>query len=78
MSLNIKRRTAYRGAGKVDQESMTAAVIIAVRERLERVRREQGLSLVDRLLRLLVIGPPRNFVAGSDIRPAMMQAQLAH
>jgi hypothetical protein len=54
---------------------MTAAVIIAVRERLDRVRREQGLSLVDRLL---VIGPPRNFVAGSDIRPAMMQAQLAH
>ena len=46
---------------------MTAAVIIAVRERLERVRREQGLSLVDRLL---VFGPPRNFVAGSDIRPA--------
>jgi hypothetical protein len=29
---------------------MTAAVIIAVRERLERVPREQGLSLVDRLL----------------------------
>ena len=38
---------------------MTGAVIIAVRERLERVRREQGLSLVDRLL---VFGPPRGAV----------------
>jgi antitoxin VapB len=33
-------------------ESMTAAVTIAVRERLDRIRSEQGASLADRLLRI--------------------------
>ena len=31
---------------------MTAAVTIAVRERLDRVRREQGASLADRLVEI--------------------------
>ena len=55
MSLNIKNKEAHRLAeelAKLTGESMTAAVTIAVRERLERVRREQSLSLADRLLKI--------------------------
>jgi antitoxin VapB len=42
--------SAGRGTVKVTGESMTTAVTIALRERLARVRQEQGLSLADRLL----------------------------
>jgi len=35
---------------KLTGESMTTAVTIALRERLDRVRQEQGLGLADRLL----------------------------
>jgi antitoxin VapB len=53
MGLNIKNREAHRLAeelAKLTGDSMTTAVTIALRERLERVRREQCLSLADRLL----------------------------
>jgi antitoxin VapB len=53
MGFNIKNEEAHRlvaQLAKLTGESMTTAVTIAVRERLERVRREQGLSLADRLL----------------------------
>jgi len=53
MGLNIKNKEAHRLAeelAKLTGESMATAVTIAVRERLDRVRREQGLSLADRLL----------------------------
>jgi antitoxin VapB len=53
MSLNIKNREAHRLAedlAKLTGESMTTAVTIALRERLERIRGEQGPSLADRLL----------------------------
>jgi antitoxin VapB len=53
MSLNIKSREAHRLAeelAKLTGESMTTAVTIAVRERLDRVRQEHSLSLADRLL----------------------------
>ncbi len=53
MSLNIKNREAHRLAeelAKLTGESMTAAVTIAVRERLDRVLQEHNLSLADRLL----------------------------
>ncbi len=53
MSLNIKNKEAHRLAeelAKLTGDSMTTAVTIALRERLERVRREQCLSLADRLL----------------------------
>ena len=53
MSLNIKNKEAHRLAeelAKLTGESMTTAVTIAVRERLDRVRREQNPSLADRLL----------------------------
>ncbi len=53
MSLNIKNREAHRLAeelAKLTGESMTAAVTIAVRERLDRVLLEHNLSLADRLL----------------------------
>jgi antitoxin VapB len=53
MGLNIKDKEAHRLAGELAEltgESMTTAVTIAVRERLDRVRREQGRSLADRLL----------------------------
>ncbi len=53
MGLNIKNDETHRLAeelARLTGESMTAAVTEAVRERLERVRREQGESLADRLL----------------------------
>ena len=53
MGLNIKNKEAHRLAeelAKLTGESMATAVTIAVRERLDRVRREQSLSLADRLL----------------------------
>jgi len=53
MSLNIKNEETYRLAQELARftgESMTAAVTEAVRERLERVRRERAAGLADRLL----------------------------
>jgi antitoxin VapB len=53
MGLNIKNDETHRLAEELSRltgESLTAAVTVAVRERLERVRREQGKSLADRLL----------------------------
>lgn len=53
MSLNIKSEETHRLAQELATatgESMTAAVTQAVRERLERVRREQGNGLASRLL----------------------------
>ena len=53
MGLNIKNREAHELAeelAKLTGESMATAVTIAVRERLDRVRREQGIGLADRLL----------------------------
>jgi antitoxin VapB len=53
MGLNIKNDEVHRLAeelAKLTGESMTRAVMVAVRERLDRVRREKSLSLADRLL----------------------------
>ena len=53
MGLNIKNEETHqlvRELSKRTGETMTTAVTTAVRERLERVRREQGQSLADRLL----------------------------
>ncbi len=53
MSLNVKNEEAHRLARELAEttgESLTAAVTVALRERLERVRRQQGESLADRLL----------------------------
>jgi antitoxin VapB len=53
MGLNIKNPETHRlveELAKLTGESMTTAVTVAVRERLGRVRREQGMSLADRLL----------------------------
>ncbi|QOZ75374.1 transcription factor [Bradyrhizobium sp. CCBAU 53351] len=55
MSLNIKNSEAHELASELAKrtgESLTAAVTTAVRERLERVRREQGARLSDRLLKI--------------------------
>jgi antitoxin VapB len=55
MGLNIKSKEAHRLAAELAEltgESMTTAITIAVRERLERLRREQNLSLADRLLKI--------------------------
>ena len=52
MGLNIKNEEAHRLARELAQrtgETMTAAVTTAVRERLDRIRREQGESLEDQL-----------------------------
>ena len=53
MGLNIKSEETHRLAqelARLTGESMTAAVTEAVRERLDRVRRERAVGLADRLL----------------------------
>jgi antitoxin VapB len=53
MSLNIKNKEAHKLASqlaRVTGESLTEAVTKAVRERLDRVRRERGTGLADRLV----------------------------
>lgn len=53
MGLNIKNEEAHRLAKNLADltgESLTAAVTVAIRERLERVRRARSASLADRLL----------------------------
>ena len=53
MGLNIKNRETHRLAeelAKLTGESMTTAVTIAVRERLNRLRQEHSPSLAGRLL----------------------------
>ena len=53
MSMNIKNKETYRltkELSKLTGESLTTAVTEAVRERLDRVRREQGINLAKRLL----------------------------
>ena len=53
MGLNIKNAETHRLAEELARrtgESMTTAVTKAVRERLDRVRREEGQRLADRLL----------------------------
>jgi antitoxin VapB len=53
MGLNIKNKEAHQLAEELAAltgESMTAAVTIAVRERLQRIRRDQHPSVADRLL----------------------------
>ncbi len=53
MSLTITREETYplvQELTRLTGESETAAVTRAVRERLDRVRRQQGVSLADRLV----------------------------
>ncbi len=53
MSMNIKNKEAHQlteELAKLTGESLTAAVTKAVRERLDRVRQAQGVSLGDQLL----------------------------
>ena len=55
MSLNIKNPETHRLAeelAKLTGETLTSAVTTAVRERLDRVRREQSDNLADRLLEI--------------------------
>ena len=55
MGLSIKNPETQRlteELAKRTGESLTAAVTIAVRERLDRVRRGQGASLADRLVEI--------------------------
>ena len=53
MSMNIKNKEASRltrQLSKLTGESLTTAITEAVRERLDRVRRERGVDLAERLL----------------------------
>lgn len=53
MGMNIKNKEAYeltKQLAKLTGESLTTAVTQAVRERLDRVGRERGQNLADRLL----------------------------
>jgi antitoxin VapB len=53
MGLNIKNEETHRlveELATLTGETMTAAVTEAVRERLDRVRRAQGMSLAERLV----------------------------
>jgi antitoxin VapB len=61
MGLNIKNDETYRLAHELADltgESMTKAVTIAVRERLERVRCDEG-DLVERLMAIVKDSAPR-------------------
>ena len=65
MSLNIKDDETHRlvqELAALTGESMTVAVSTAVRERLDRVRREKGGSLADRL-----------FAIGRDCAPRLKE-----
>jgi antitoxin VapB len=60
--MNIKNEEAHRLARELaglTGESMTGAVTAALRERLERVRRERGASLADRLVAIGKTCAPR-------------------
>jgi antitoxin VapB len=51
--MNIKSKEAYRltkQLARLTGESLTTAVTESVRERLDRVRREHGIDLAERLL----------------------------
>lgn len=53
MSLNIKNEETHRLARELAEltgENLTAAVTVAVRERLDRLRERPGARLADRLL----------------------------
>jgi antitoxin VapB len=53
MSMNIKNKEAYhltRQLSELTGESLTTAITEAVRERLDRIRRERGIDLAERLL----------------------------
>ena len=53
MSMNIKNKQTYRLAkqlSKLTGESVTIAIAEAIRERLDRVRRERSVDLAERLL----------------------------
>jgi antitoxin VapB len=53
MGLNIKNEETHRlveELARLTGESLTAAVTRAVRERLDRVRRERSVSLAERLV----------------------------
>ena len=53
MTMNIKNKETYRltrQLSKLTGESLTTAVTEAVRERLDRVRRERGVDLAERLV----------------------------
>jgi antitoxin VapB len=53
MSMNIKNKEAYHLTKQLSEltgESLTTAITEAVRERLDRVRRERGVDLAERLL----------------------------
>ena len=55
MSLNIKNEEAHRLAqqlAKITGESMTTAVTEALRERLERVRRNPREGMAERLMKI--------------------------
>lgn len=55
MSMNIKNKDAHRLARELADltgESMTEAVTEALRERLERIRREKPGSLAERLMQI--------------------------
>ena len=55
MSMNIKNKEAHKlteELAKLTGESLTAAVTEAVRERLDRVRQAQGISLAEQLLKI--------------------------
>jgi antitoxin VapB len=72
MGLNIKNREAHLLAEKLSKltgESMTTEVTIALRERLDRVRQQQGLSLADRLL---AIGRTARYALRSRFVPPIM------
>lgn len=65
MSMNIKSEEAHRLAREIAElmgETVTAAVTVALRQRLERVRRERGEGLAERLVAI-----------GRDVAPRLKE-----
>jgi antitoxin VapB len=55
MGMNIKNDEAQKLAHELSEltgETLTAAITVAVRERLDRVRNSQGAGLADRLIQI--------------------------
>jgi antitoxin VapB len=62
MAMNIKNEETHRLAQKLSKltgESQTVAVTIAIRERIDRIEDEKGMTLRDRLIAISKDSGPR-------------------
>src|SRR5262249_12468169 len=85
MSMNIKNKEASRLTRQLSEltgESLTTAITEAVRERLDRVRRERGVDLAERLLLIgrdcaTHLRQPFHTINHADMRTARLRRDQA-